>query len=100
MIKVHKIFVTPKVFFTGEAKTTGNQGGGEREVRNNTLKKQRTVGILKRRSGNKYNDKGVQTIVQINPRTNARSSVFRNHLTKNNYGPQRIHSYLVKKGVY
>ena len=49
MIKVHKKFRKSevKVFFTGEAKTTGNQGGGEREVRNDTLKKQRTVGLLK-----------------------------------------------------
>ena len=102
MIKVHKKFRKSevKVFFTGEAKTTGNQGGGEREVRNDTLKKQRTVGILKRRSDNKYNDKGVHTIVQINPGTNARTSIFRNHLTKNNDRPQSIHSDLVKKGDY
>ena len=100
MTKVHMVLGTPKVFFTGEEKTTGNQGGGEREVRNDTRKKQSTVGIIGRRSGNKHNDKGVQTIIQINPGSNATTSVFRNYFAKNNNGSQRIHSNLVKKGDY
>ena len=58
------------------------------------------MGIIGRRSGNKYNDKGVQTNIQINPRSNVRTAIFRNHLTKNNRRSQRICSDLVKKGDY
>ena len=56
------------------------------------------MGILGRRSGNQYNDKGVQTIIKIDTRTNATTAVFHNNISKNNYGSRRIHSKLVKTG--
>ena len=58
------------------------------------------MGIFRRRSGNKHNDKGVQTIIQINAGTNPRTSIIRNHIKTNNNRSQRIHSDLAKKGDY
>ena len=98
MREFHMVHATPKGFFTGGEKTTGNQGGGAREVRNDASKKQGSVGILGRRSGNQYNDKGVQTIIKIDTGTNATTAVFHNDISKNNYGSRGIHSKLVKTG--
>ena len=52
---VHMALATTKMFFQG-GKTTDNQGGGERKVRNDPHKEQRTVGFIGRLSCNQHND--------------------------------------------
>ena len=40
MRKVHMVLTSTKMFFQGGEKTTNNQGGGERKVRNDPHKEQ------------------------------------------------------------
>ena len=68
--------------FSGGEKTTNNQGGGERKVRNDPHKEQRTVGFIGRLSCNQHNDKGVQTIFQINLGSNTTTSSDSNFFHK------------------
>ena len=49
--------------------------------------------------GNKHKDKRVHSIIQINPGTDARTSVFRKNILKN-CRSQIIYSDLVEKGDY
>ena len=52
---VHMALTTTKMFFQG-GKNTDNHGEGEREVRNDPHKEQRTVEFIGQLSCNQHND--------------------------------------------
>ena len=82
----------------GEGKTSGNKGAGAKEVRDEPLEIQRSMGNVRRSNSHKYHDRGVQAKIQVNPRTIIPTSSFVDTFPRYNRKVERVYSSMDKKG--
>ena len=82
----------------GEGKTSGNKGAGAKEVRDEPLEIQRSMGNVRRSNSHKYHDRGVQAKIQVNPRTIISTSSFVGTFPRHNSQVERVHPSVDKKG--